>query len=83
MKPWHVFVIGLVIIVPTMALLGGFTYRDSHPQTSEPRVEWLQPQAEHIGNNIWRTDDHERGVSCYRSAQSGGNLSCVVLPRDK
>lgn len=36
-------------------------------------------QAEPIGNNIWRTDDNERGVSCYRSAQSGGTLSCVKV----
>lgn len=32
-----------------------------------------------IGNNIWVTDDHARGVSCYRSAQSGGTLSCVKV----
>lgn len=38
-----------------------------------------KPEAEEIGNNIWRTDDHERGVSCYRSAQSGGTLSCVKV----
>lgn len=63
----EVFIVVLVIgIVFGIAMGMGEASRTDRAQKAVP-----------IGNGIERTDDPERGVSCYRSRANGAALSCV------
>lgn len=56
-----VMVVGTFILVP----------REPKPEVVAAHAEYVD-----IGNGISRTDDLEKGVSCYK--YTGGSMSCVL-----
>ena len=71
-KSAMIYLLLTVVAVLTVVLAreGGEAIRTSaEPVKAQSYVQ--------ISDDIRRTDDHERGVSCYRS--TGGYLSCVKV----
>lgn len=68
------FIAVLIVSVLTSAAIGGISVRMSTATDAQgqPVEEFVV-----IANGIKRTDDLEKGVSCYK--YSGGSMSCVKV----
>ena len=68
------FIAVLIVSVLTSAAIGGSSVRMSTATDAQgqPVEEFVV-----IANGIKRTDDLEKGVSCYK--YSGGSMSCVKV----
>ncbi|QPZ53294.1 hypothetical protein AchV4_0055 [Achromobacter phage vB_AchrS_AchV4] len=69
------FVLGATVAIVAFASLM------PAPATSAPATSAPAAECEPIGNSICRTDDRERGVSCYTTRQNRiEKLDCVYVP---
>lgn len=72
-KSFIVLIILSVLTSGAIAFISVATTKAS-TYTAEPMK---QREYVNIGNGIRRTDDHEKGISCY--VASGGSMSCVKV----
>lgn len=72
--------IALIIasVLAAIAIAGVSIYASSTATNAQvPAQPVKQREYVNIGNGIRRTDDHEKGISCYIAA--GGSMSCVKV----
>lgn len=72
------------VLLVAVIVLGQYVISANNAPTSTPAAPVADdPGYVDIGGNLRRTDDLERGVSCYRSStwgDSGAIPNCVYVP---
>lgn len=76
----NIYNVGMAIVIALLIGLLIALWNVTGNTVPKPRIELAQildPEYKEIGNGIKRTDDLEKGVSCY--IYYGSKLSCVKV----